>query len=276
MGADGSAPREIFSSENVTGKVSWSKDGKRIAFSRLGEVTIKYPDGGGGGHKCYDIFVTHIDSTKREFWWFITDDLGSAYPEWSADDQLFIYHHDEAAIRANAVMPEYRIWYRNWNGTVAKCLAPQNAAPGEYMGLQPTMSPDNQLVAYIHVSRVGGKPTDMRNIGLVIVSRSGITQTQAELEAEARRFPDAGCPAFSPDGKSIAYINTSDFGIYLVAVDQREKRKIFAPTGGFQPRPSAITWSPDGKWLAFSGYDGNIYVVNSEGKDLKKNFIRGE
>jgi Tol biopolymer transport system component len=269
MNADGTAPRPIFKGENVSGKVSWSNDGQRIAFSRQGEVTIKYPDGGGGGHKCYDIFVAHIDSVQREFWWFITDDLGSAYAEWSADDQLFVYHHDVAAAKANSVMPEYRIWYRNWNGTVARCLAPDNAGPGEYLGIQPTMSPDKQTVAYIHLSK-GQKATEVRNIGMVIVPRTGITRTQAELEIEATKFAGAGSPAFSPDGKTIAYIHNEDNCIYLVSPDTREKRKIFTPTAGFQPRPNAISWSPDGAWLAFSNYDGNIHVVDTTGQGLKQ------
>lgn len=270
MNADGSQARPIFKGENVSGRVSWSADGERIAFSRQGEVSIKYPDGGGGGHKCYDMFVAHIDSVQREFWWYLTDDLGSAYPEWSADDQLFIYHYDDAAAKANSVMPEYRIWYRNWNGTVAKRLAPDNAGPGEYLGIQPTMSPDKQTVAYIHLSKGREKATDIRNVGLVIVPRSGIIRSQAELEIEAAKFAGAGCPAFSPDGKTIAYINNDDNGIYLVALDTREKRKIFTPTASFQPRPNAISWSPDGKWLAFSNYDGNIHVVDTTGQGLKQ------
>ncbi len=270
MDADGTDAGEIFAAENITGRLSWSKDGKRIAFSRQGEVTIKYPDGGGGGHKCYDVFVTHIDSVGRNFWWYITDDLGSAFPEWSADDQLFVYHHDVSAVKANSIMPEYRIYYRNWNGTVVKCVAPEDAAAGTYMGIQPTMSPDKELIAYIYIAKTGDKGTALKSVGMVIVPRAGIKCSDAELKTEAEMFPDAGCPAFSPDGKSIAYINIKDYGIYLVSVADKQKRKIFTPTGGLKFRPNAISWSPDGKWLTCSSYDGNIHVVDIKGEGLKQ------
>lgn len=270
MKADGTGAGIIFGAENITGRLSWSKDGKRIAFSRQGQVTIKYPDGGGGGHKCYDLFVTHLDSVGRDFWWYITDDLGSAFPEWSADDELFVYHHDVSAVKANAVMPEYRIYYRNWDGTIVKRLAPDDAAPGAYLGVQPTMSPDGELLAYIHVASGVGKTTSVRNVGMVIVPRSGITRSDARLLAEAETFPDAGCPSFSPDGKSIAYINSQDNSIYMVSVADKTKRKIFTPVGGLKLRPNAVSWSPDGKWLTFSSYDGNIHVVDTNGEGVKQ------
>jgi Tol biopolymer transport system component len=48
----------------------------------------------------------------------------------------------------------------------------------------------------------------------------------------------------------------------------REKRKIFTPPQGMEIRPNGLSWSPDGQWLAFSSYDGNIYVVDRSGQDL--------
>jgi len=272
MNADGTGQKQITKFGNVTGKLSWSKDGKRVAFVRQGEIDAKFPDGTGGQHKCYDFYVTHLDSAGKEFWWYMTDNLGSNSPDWSADDQLFVYQYDLAAAKANSILPEYRIYYRNWDGSIEKSLAPANAAPGTYMGLQPSISPDGKLVAFIYVEKKGKRATDMRDVGMVIEPRTGITRSEAELLAEANQFPNAGGPAFSPDGTTIAYIQKKpeDNGIYLVTVATRTKKKIFTPSDGLQLRPSSISWSPDGQWLVFSSYDGNIYVADRNGGNLKQ------
>ncbi len=270
MKADGSQSRMIFRAQNAVGRLSWSQDNERVAFARRGDVTVNYPDGGLGRHRCYDIYVAHIDSLQSGFFWFITDNLGSAYPQWSPDDNWFVYHYDEEANLANAIMPRYRVYYRNWNGSTVTALAPESAGDHEYLGVQPTISPDNKYVAYIHVQSQGASPTGSKNLGMVIVPFSGITRTDAELEQEAEKYQQAACPMFSPDGSEIAFLsgNQSERGIWLVAMDTREKRKIFTPPAGMDIRTNALSWSPDGQWLAFSSIDGNIYVVNRSGQEL--------
>lgn len=274
MNADGTGAKKILHSENITGPLSWSKDGKRIVFSRQGQLTVQNPDGMGGGHKCYDLFVAHVDSAGRNWWWRITDDLGSNSATWSADDKYFVYVNDKSANLANALLPEYRIFYRNWDGSVVKSIAPPNAAPDEYLGLQPSISPDGTLIAYIYVQMEGDKATSMRDVGMVIVPMSGIKRTNAELLAEAITFPNAGGPSFSPDGKTIAYIykdyNNPTKGIYLVNVADKTKKRIYTPAEGFNLKPNTISWSPDGQWLTFSSYDGYIYVIDRNGQNLKK------
>jgi len=279
MNADGTGAHKILHAENVTGPLSWSIDGKRIAFSRQGQLTVQNPDGMGGGHKCYDLFVAHVDSTQRIFWWRITDNLGSNAVAWSYDDKYFVYVYDEVAHIANALLPEYRIYYRNWDGSINKSIAPAGAGPDEFLGIQPAISPDGKLIAYIYFQKEGDKATSMRDIGMVIVPMSGITRTDEELAKEALKFPNAGGPAFSPDGKTIAYIykdqKSPTKGIYLVNVVEKTKTRIFTPTDDIILRPNTISWSPDGQWLTFSSYDGNIYVIDRNGQNLKRISIGG-
>jgi Tol biopolymer transport system component len=92
-------------------------------------------------------------------------------------------------------------------------------------------------------------------------------------------------PAWSPDGKSIAFVGTLDsvnpadcatgfveircvFAIYTVQADGTGLKRI-SPTDSFDRDPS---WSPDGKRIAFSSREPNhrygfIYTINADGSD---------
>jgi Tol biopolymer transport system component len=96
--------------------------------------------------------------------------------------------------------------------------------------------------------------------------------------AEARSLP-CGCessavvpsalsPAWSPDGKRIAYIqrDRGDYAVYVMNADGSHKRAV--TKGGDDAYPN---WSPDGRHIVFERDDGEssaIYVVAGDGTDL--------
>ncbi len=83
----------------------------------------------------------------------------------------------------------------------------------------------------------------------------------------------ANSPSFSPDGKTVAFISNLN-GIPQVWT--------ISATGGFPKLVTAfddpvgfVTWSPDGKWLAFNvapggGLNEQIYVSRPDGSELKR------
>ncbi|HEV3384738.1 MAG TPA: hypothetical protein VG097_07975 [Gemmata sp.] len=76
-------------------------------------------------------------------------------------------------------------------------------------------------------------------------------------------------PAYSPDGKRIAFSSSRDgeFDLYVMNSDGTEVKRVIK-LEGMQTRPC---WSPDGRRLAFTwNRDGNydIYAVNLHGSGL--------
>ena len=68
-------------------------------------------------------------------------------------------------------------------------------------------------------------------------------------------------PAFSPDGKKIAYFSdrTGEYELYEKDLSNGRERRI---TRGLKTYPYHPEWSPDGKWIVFSTKDLDIYLLN--------------
>src|SRR5213076_1836382 len=76
-------------------------------------------------------------------------------------------------------------------------------------------------------------------------------------------------PAWSPDGKEIAFV-TTDHSLWVSGADGRQKRRLLQAAGNYLFHPA---WSPDGEWIAFSsGRDGDpeIYKIRPDGDDLTR------
>ncbi len=87
------------------------------------------------------------------------------------------------------------------------------------------------------------------------------------------RIGSATSPSFSPDGKTLAFVSNLN-GVPQVWT--------MPASGGFPTLVTAfddpvgfVTWSPDGKWLAFNvapggGFNEQIYVARPDGSELRR------
>jgi hypothetical protein len=80
-------------------------------------------------------------------------------------------------------------------------------------------------------------------------------------------------PAWSPDGKSLAYASKQVDGTYQIMVvnafDGSAARKLTSTAHNFSP-----VWSPDGNWIAFASNRGgrsyDIYIMDKNGGNVKQ------
>lgn len=76
-------------------------------------------------------------------------------------------------------------------------------------------------------------------------------------------------PAWSPDGKTIAYISDKSGEEEIWTVPQDGSAAPQQLTTGGTAQRYGTSWSPDGKKIAFSDKDGKVYVVTVASKQLQ-------
>jgi Tol biopolymer transport system component len=212
---------------------SWSPDGKRIAFYSLRsqdrEILNKY-------HMVNEYLLYVMDATgqnQKRLLDFPVIDFG-----WAPDSRrLFIISAHESPDRNS---PEVL------NGTLhaLACVyvfdtqtGDLKRLPGSGRNCSASWSPDGTLLA------VGFGIGD--NCGIFLLSPDG---------ARSERLTDGTTidfrPAWSPDGKSIAYVahtktdvDAAESGVYVISADSTGKRRV-------DDEPvSYVMWSTDGKLL---------------------------
>jgi len=144
----------------------------------------------------------------------------------------------------------------------------------------PAFSPDGNYVAFSH--------DGLHGAGIYV------TRVFGDQVRQLTNDEHDCCPVWSPDGRWIAFSRYNDgdkqHSIYLLAADGSDQKHAaeqaagahsaaFTPavvtterrldTGGVVPRRGEIDWSPDGKWIAFSGPTG-IYLTSPDHPDVHR------
>jgi TolB protein len=241
--ADGSGLRKLTSNRFGDYAPAWAHDGVRIAFSS-------------NRHGNEEIYVMDADgrNVKR-----LTRHPGNDLsPAWSPDGRRIAF------VRLTDAGPTVLVM--NADGTGVRRLSPKPVRG--YGSYSPDWSGAARLIAFSSAYATPENP----EIYVVRPNGTGLERL-TRTKGDAHTLGDDGFPAWSPDGRRIAFTSnrTQDNEIWIMRADGKGQRRLAGLRGRDDVGP---TWSGDGTRIAFSsrgaGGKSLIYLVGADGKGLKR------
>ncbi len=227
---------------------AWSPDGQKIAFTSR-------RDGND------EIYVMNADGSGQTR---LTRNSATDYsPAWSPDGKKIVFV--SAFSRAGA------LYTMNPDGSGLQSLSVRGEMPGE----GPKFAPDGRKIVF----------TDpYENPYMALIGADGNGFQALDIRVAGATSLDVNSPAYSPDGRKIAYSvaghqdlnpKNHDFQIYAMNADGSAQTKLTKRVGDQNFSPC---FSPDGAKIAFTSYrpgtPGRILIINPDGSG-EQVFIEG-
>ncbi len=270
----GAEPRQITHGGS-DGNARWSPDGKRLAFlsARKGSSQVYVLDIAAGGEARR---VTDVSGGADEVLWSPAGDAlaftSRVYPD--CKDDACNAARDEAKEK-NKVKARfydqllYRHWTQWWDGKRSHLFvvspaggAPRDLTPGADYDVPPftlgapeaiAFSPDGRELCF--TANTDKDQAESTNGDLFTVPVSGAAMPE---RITTNQGDDWG-PAYSPDGKWIAYRSQKTAGYesdhWRLMVYDRAKKTSLQVAAAFDRNPESYAWSPDGRTIYFQAED---------------------
>ena len=136
----------------------------------------------------------------------------------------------------------------------------------DLLELRPRYVQGDEYIRYSEISSTGVRVVmDYRGDIITLPAEKGDHRNITETTGAHEKYP-----AWSPDGKSIAYFSdaSGEYQLHIKSQDGKGQAKIFNLSGtGFY---AYIYWSPDSKKLCFSDNGRNLYVFDVASGLMKK------
>jgi len=236
---DGGVPIQISNMQGeVLGPV-WSPDSRMIVFDR-------FEDAGFEGNELFIVPLTEdykpaadptiIELPLPSFWSMIAG--------WSSDNEIGI------ALRTPGRSAVYTVPV---SGGIATQVAPSGAYSGRW-------SPDGKRIFFCDDTAVFSRPAEGGQASII-----PITGVEWATGADA-----------SPDGTRLALVGGGEgrsIGLFTVSVAGGEAELIQPTTSDYRGYDKT-SWSPDGKWIAFTRYNhsglADLCVIPSDGGEVRQ------
>jgi serine/threonine-protein kinase len=228
--------RALLSKPGEYGRPSFSPDGQRLAM-----------DIGDGSRIDIWIYDLRRDAMTRLSW----DGAVNQLPIWSPDGRYIVFQDQEGLSWARA----------DGTGKPQPLLRRKGKTAQAW-----SFAPDGKRLAYFELD-----PATAFHLWTVPLASDsgGLRAEQPEIFLQASS--DERHPAFSPDGRWLAYSSTEsgDFQVYVRAFPDKGGKWQISNGGGVQPH-----WSRTGRQLFFESLDNRIMVADYTVKG--DSFIRDE
>jgi Tol biopolymer transport system component len=236
MNSDGGGLKNITNNTKGSGAgVSWSPDGKQIAFDSSRDGTSH-------------IYVINADGTGITALTRETD----FRPVWSPDGKKIVF----GSVRDKAPS----IYVMNTNGSAQTRLTAGNTVDTGPL----SWSPDSRQIAFADLRDNGSIPQ------IYTMGANGASQLRVRPDVDTQIETD---PAWSPDGTRIAFVRRSQTATDLFLMNPDGSGLVNLTNTPAAPK-SSPTWSPDGKRIAFVS-KGDVFAISAGGGVINRLTLLG-
>jgi tricorn protease len=279
---DGSAPFEL--PVDQAGWASYSPDGTKLALNRHSYSYWWWKRYKGSANT--DIWV--MDLKTGDFQQLTDWEGQDSWPMWAADGKIYFVSERDGIANIYSIDPDTRDTLKITDHKIDGVQWPSLGSDGRKIvyecdggiwlldlttrqtsevEITANVDPDRPMVEWInpfdnYFVDASISPSGKR----VLVEARGEVFSLPVENGETRNLTESSGardrePAWSPDGKQIAYISDlgGEFEIYLIDQMGKEQTQKLTDTGGFK---FGVTWSPDSKKLLYYTNKHNLMMID--------------